>query len=160
VKIPLGVTTIRFQAFSHCSNLEQLEIPLSVTTIEVWAFDGCSCLRELEIPPSVTTIKTGAFSGCSGLTRLHIPSSVMTLMDLAFDDCSGIVELWIPASISNFTGSEVFRGVKNVERLTLLCSALSAGVVAIVKGCLTPTAKVISPALVGQKFDHFTITAT
>jgi hypothetical protein len=53
----------------------------------------------------------------------------------------------------------VFRGVKKVERLTLLGSTLSPGVVEAVKDCLTSTAKVIGPALVGQKFDRFTITA-
>jgi hypothetical protein len=84
----------------------------------------------------------------------------MTLMDQAFCECTGLKELQIPASISDLNGDDVFRGVKNVERLTLLGSTLSPGVVAIVKGCLTPTAKVIGPALVGQKFDRFTITTT
>jgi hypothetical protein len=60
----------------------------------------------------------------------------------------------------NLIGSDVFHGVKKVECLTLLGSALSPGVVAIVEGCLTPTARVIGPALVGQKFGRFTITAT
>jgi hypothetical protein len=81
-------------------------------------------------------------------------------MDWAFCECTGLKELQIRASISNFTGSDVFHGVKHVERLTLLGSALSPRVVATVKGCLTPTAKVIGPALIGQKFDRFTITAT
>jgi hypothetical protein len=84
----------------------------------------------------------------------------MTLMDEAFYECTGLKELRIPASISNLTGSDVFRGVKNVERLTLLGSTLSSRVIAIVKGCLTPTAKVIGLALVGQEFDRCTITAT
>jgi hypothetical protein len=84
------------------------------------AFGGCSCLRQLEIPPSVTTIEAGAFYRCLGLTRVLIPSSVMTLMDAAFDDCTGLKELQIPASISNLTDSDVFHGVKKIERLTLL----------------------------------------
>jgi hypothetical protein len=151
--------TIEVHAFSKCSHLEQLEIPMNVTTIGPYAFASCLCLRELEIPPSVTTIETGAFYGCSGLTRLHIPASVMTLMDQAFYECTGIGELWIPASISNLTGSDVFHGVEKVERLTLFGSTLSRGIVAIVKDCLTPTAKVVGSALIGQKFDGFTITA-
>jgi hypothetical protein len=72
-------------------------------------------------------------------------------MDRAFDECTGIRELWIPASIEHLPGSPVFGGVKKVERLTLLGSTLSPGVVAIVKGCLMPMAKVIGPALVRQK---------
>jgi hypothetical protein len=107
----------------------------------------------------VTTIETRAFCRCSGLTRLHVPSSVKTLGDQAFYECTGLKELQIPASISNLTGSDVFRGVKKVERLALLGSTLSPGVVSIVKGCLTPTAKVFGSALVGQKVDRFTITA-
>jgi hypothetical protein len=81
-------------------------------------------------------------------------------MDRAFDACKDLTELQIPANISNLTGGCVFRDVKKVERLTLLGSTLSPGIVAIVKGCLMQTAKVIGPALVGQKFDRFTITAT
>jgi hypothetical protein len=81
-------------------------------------------------------------------------------MDRAFFKCTGLKELKIPASISNLTGSDVFHGVKNVDRLTLLGSTLSPEVVAKIKGCLTPTAKVVGPALAGQKFDRFTITAT
>jgi hypothetical protein len=57
--------------------------------------------------------------------------------------------------VEHLTGSEVFHGVKNVERLTLLGSTLSPGVIELVKGCLTLTAKVVGPALVGQKFDRF-----
>jgi hypothetical protein len=81
-------------------------------------------------------------------------------MDRAFDECTGLEELQIPANISNLRGSDVFHGVKKVERLTLLGSTWSPGVIANVKGCLTPTAKVIGPALVGRKFGRFTITAT
>jgi hypothetical protein len=84
----------------------------------------------------------------------------MTLMDQAFYECKNLRELQIPASISTLTGSDVFYGVTKVERLTLLGSTLSPGVISIVKGCITPTARVIGPALVGQKFDRFTITAT
>jgi hypothetical protein len=83
----------------------------------------------------------------------------MTLWEKAFDECTGLIELQIPASIEHIIGSVVFRCVKSVEHLTLLGSTLSPGVVAIVKDCLTPTARVIGPSLVGQEFDRFTITA-
>jgi hypothetical protein len=83
----------------------------------------------------------------------------MTLMHEAFKECTGLKELQIPASIKHLTGRDVFRDVQKVERLTLLGSTLSPGVVAMVEGCLRPTAKVIGPALVGQKFGRFAITA-
>jgi hypothetical protein len=83
----------------------------------------------------------------------------MTLMDHAFNECTGLRELQIPASISNLTGSDVFYGVRKVERLALFGSTMSPRVVANVKDCLTPTAKVIGLGLFVRKFDRFTITA-
>jgi hypothetical protein len=74
-------------------------------------------------------------------------------------DSESLKDLQIPASISNLTGNDVFRGVDKVERLILLGWTLSPGVVAIVQSCLTSTAKVFGPALVGQKCDRFTIAA-
>jgi hypothetical protein len=74
---------------------------------------------------------------------------MMTLMDQAVDECTGLRELQIPAGISNLTVSHVFRGVKKIRRLTLPGSLLSPIIVQ----------KVFGPALVGQKFDRFTITA-
>jgi hypothetical protein len=81
-------------------------------------------------------------------------------MDQAFYECTGLKELQIPASISNLTGDDVFRGVKEVDRLTLLGSKLSWRVIRNIRDCLTPTAKVVGPELVGRKFGRFTITAT
>jgi hypothetical protein len=68
------------------------------------------------------------------------------------------MELQIPSHFS-ILGEGVFEGVTKLERLTLVGSRLSPAVVASLKGCLTPSAKVIGPALVGEKFDRFTIAA-
>jgi hypothetical protein len=75
-------------------------------------------------------------------------------------DRDGGILRQIPGSISNLSDSDVFGGVKKIELLTLLGSTLSPRVVANLKGCLTPTAKVIGPALVGQKVGRFMFAAT
>jgi hypothetical protein len=98
-----------------------------------WAFSECSGLTQLEIPPSVTTIGKSAFARCWCLTQLRFPASV---------PCLG--------------GKSVFEGVTRLDRLTLVGSVLSPAVVMALEGCLTSTAKVISPALVGRKFGWFT----
>jgi hypothetical protein len=51
----------------------------------------------------------------------------------------------------------VFKGVRKLERLTLLGSPLSPTAVAGLIDCLTPGAKVIGSALVGQQFGSLTI---
>jgi hypothetical protein len=110
----------------------RLELPSSVTTIEAYAFAGCSGLMQLELPSSVRTIEAYAFAGCSCLTLLLFPSSLDSL------------------------GGGVFRGVRKIERLTLFGSVLKPAVVSALEGCLTPTAKVIGPALVERKLGRLT----
>ena len=56
VKIPSGVTSIGYDAFSGCSSLASITIPGSVTSIGGWAFDKCTSLASITIPDSVTSI--------------------------------------------------------------------------------------------------------
>jgi hypothetical protein len=74
----------------------------------------------------------------------------------AFQGCSGLTHLKLPSSFSCL-GGDVFVGVTKLEHLTLLGSALSPSVVANLERCLTSTATVKCPALVGRKFGSFTI---
>jgi hypothetical protein len=182
LRIPSSVATIGEYAFFRCSGLTQVEIPSSVTTIGRSSFCGCSGLRRVEISSNVTTISKSAFWGCSGLNQLTIPSSVGAIGSSALDDCSGLVPVEVPScvttsassslagcpaltrlvmplSVSGLRDGDVFRGVTKLDRLTLLGSSLSQAVVASLELCLTPAARVVGPALVGQKFGRFTIAA-
>jgi hypothetical protein len=159
LEIPSNVTRIENSAFWGCSGLIQVKIPLSVTTIEWSAFRDCVGLARVEIPSGVTTIEGSAFLGCSGLTQLDIAGSVTTISDSAFSGCSGLRQLRMPSRFRRLGESVVFLGVTKLERLTLLGARLSPAVVASLKGCLSPAARLIGPALVGQKFDRFTIAA-
>jgi hypothetical protein len=69
-----------------------------------------------------------------------------------------LTQLQIPLNCVSL-GSGVFRGVTNLQRLTLLGSPLSPGVVANLEGCLAPAAQVFDPSLVGQSFAGFSIAA-
>jgi hypothetical protein len=69
-----------------------------------------------------------------------------------------LTQLQIPSSFANL-GSDVFRGVTLLQRLTLLGSALSPGVVANLEGCLAPAARVFGPSLVGKRLAGFSIAA-
>jgi hypothetical protein len=89
----------------------------------------------LEIPLSVTKIESSAFRGCTRLTQLQIPSSIQCL------------------------GHDVFEGVRQLERLTLLGFSVSPEVESSLSLCLAPTAEVIGRALRGGKFGHRAIVA-
>lgn len=59
-----SVTSIKYTAFSGCSELTSVSIPNSVTSIGEHAFYDCSGLTSITIPNSVTNIGFNAFQGC------------------------------------------------------------------------------------------------
>ena len=71
ITIPSGVTTIPFQAFYACKDLESVTLPGTITSIEDSAFFGCSRLKEITIPNSVTSISGGAFFNCNKLATVY-----------------------------------------------------------------------------------------
>ena len=77
--IEYKVTSIKDQAFDHCSNLTSVAIPNSVISIGSWAFYYCSSLTELTIPKSVISIGKSAFYGCDGITSLVIEDGATVL---------------------------------------------------------------------------------
>ena len=91
--IPDGVTSIKYSAFSGCSDLASITIPEGVKSIGVYAFQDCSTLTSVIIPKSVTAIGGGAFWGCSGLTSVTIPEGVASIGWNAFEYCSALTSV-------------------------------------------------------------------
>jgi hypothetical protein len=108
-------------------------------------------LTYVALPAGMRAIGNSAFSECSGLKQLEIPSSVTTIGNSAFSRCSGLTQLRFPSSLTCLGGKGVFEGVTKLERLRLVGSVLSPAVVEALEGCLTPTAVVIGPALIGHE---------
>jgi hypothetical protein len=79
----------------------------------------------------------------------------------AFNGCCRLTQLAIPANIEEIGGDchSVFKGVTTLERVTLIGRPLTSAVVEAVVPALASTAKVIGPALAGQRFGHFMIVA-
>ena len=145
--IPNSVTSIRENAFSHCSALTSVTIPNSVrrignhafsvcpgltsvtigngvTSIGNYAFSRCPGLISVTIGNSVISIGSGAFSNCSGLTSVTIPNSVTSIGQYAFDGCSGLTDLYCYAEKVPSAGSDVF-GDAPVNTATLHVPAAS-----------------------------------
>lgn len=68
VKLPVGVTVIRENAFRDCARLEKVELSSRLETIEDGAFLGCEKLMELEIPDSVAELGEACFEAWTKLT--------------------------------------------------------------------------------------------
>ena len=115
--IPNSVTTIGYEAFSHCSGLTSVTIGNSVTTIGWGAFYYCDGLTSVILGNSVTTIGDQAFRGCSGLTSVTIPNSVTTIDTYAFWHCSGLTSVTIGNSVTTI-GYDAFDGCSGLTSMT------------------------------------------
>lgn len=70
-----GITIVGEYAFSHFSNLSEIELPKTLKNIEPYAFYGCS-IKTITIPKRVTKIGNSAFGECFGLKEMTILGNV------------------------------------------------------------------------------------
>ena len=112
VKIPNSVTSIGQSAFFGCS-ITSCTIGNGVTTIYYDAFRDCMELENIDIPNSVTSIGDRAFTRCHTFTDVVIPSSVTSIGELGFGRCSGLTSVTVEATTPPTLGRDAF--VKEVE---------------------------------------------
>ena len=62
---------ITFQAFSHCTALQNFTLPEGLKEINRQAFYKCESLTYIKIPDSVTLIGEDAFSACPNLELVY-----------------------------------------------------------------------------------------
>ena len=106
VYMPESITSIDYNAFSGCQNLESVALPESLTTLERYAFNDCKSLKAIEIPSGVTAIPNQCFYGCSSLESVTIPEGVTTIGEYAFSGCN-LNALTLPESLEKI-GSQAF----------------------------------------------------
>jgi hypothetical protein len=75
VKIPSGVTKIKYKAFSYCEKLTSVELPNGVTEIGFDAFDSCSSLTSVILPNTVK-VKICSFYGCKSLADIRYEGTI------------------------------------------------------------------------------------
>ena len=84
------ITTIGYETFDGCYNLESITIPDSVTTIGRQAFEECNNLKSITLGEGLTTIEDYAFNICHSLTSITIPNSVIDIRRCAFSACDSL----------------------------------------------------------------------
>ena len=111
-----GLTTLKNNAFTRCTNLSSITLPSSITTLEngimaqsIEESYGCflsSGLTAITIPESVTSIGDIAFALCPNITSLTIPETIINIGEAAFV-ITGLTTITanskIPCSIQNST---------------------------------------------------------
>lgn len=113
VKLGTLTTSIGKYAFSHCSNLTEVEFSEYLTHIDDNAFEYTE-LRNAQIPASVRRIGENAFAYVQSLKNLSIEEGLEHIDDDAFFSCAGLGSLELPSSVKKL-GTSAFA----------LCSSLS-----------------------------------
>lgn len=107
IVIPDGVTRIGGSAFQNCRNLVNVQLPASLDSIGASAFRECISLRSIALPNKLTKIGQSAFRGCSSLTEVDVPQSVRSIEASAFRECPFLRKIRIPESAT--LGEKVFK---------------------------------------------------
>ena len=87
-------------AFSNCSNLEEIAIPESVMNIGSYAFYNCINLKRVLFAENckIQTLTAYLFSGCSSLMYVNIPASVSEITSSTFENCIKLLSITVDAN--------------------------------------------------------------
>ena len=124
VTIPNSVTNIEQNAFENCYNLTSVTLSNSLTSIENFTFSNCTLLTSITIPNSVTTIGYGAFCSCTSLQSVTIPNSVAQIESRAFENCYGLTSITLPNSLISIA-DETFKGCTGLTSITIPSSVMT-----------------------------------
>ncbi len=82
--------TLSYEAFSHCTSIEEIILPENTVVIGANAFNSCTGLKKIRIPDSVTTIGSQAFYRCCSLKHMVIGNGTKIVGEKAFKECTGL----------------------------------------------------------------------
>ena len=135
--IPEGVTSIRSQAFSGCTNITSVSIPESVTSIENEAFNGCENLAEVHINSleawcnidfgsTPLSYAKNLYLNGELVTDLVIPSTITSIKSYAFKNCQNLTSVVIPEGVTSI-GSSTFEGCSGITSINIPEGVTSIG---------------------------------
>jgi len=156
VNVSEGVTTLPYDAFYNCENIENFNLPSTITTIRDNAFYGCDKLTEFTIPDNLTSLGSDVFTN-SGLTRVNASSidrvfavgnspfgsgadlyikgklvtevtipTGYTTINRALSYCKSVTKVIIPDGVTSI-GSSAFERCKSLTEVVIPDSVTSIG---------------------------------
>lgn len=92
VIIKKGVTSVSYEAFALCKNLNSVTIPSTVKTIGIRSFYGTK-ISKITVPSKTKTIGQGTFGSCKDLKTIVMPGDFKLKLEEDTDD-----KLWYVTS--------------------------------------------------------------
>ncbi len=118
IEVPESVTTIGYNAFSNCDEVEKVVLHNQLHTIGRSAFSGCKGLKEIEIPDNITEIYDNTFDYCFALNQVKLPHELKKIGRGAFHFCKSLNNIDLPNSIEEI-GERAFNGCGKIEKIVL-----------------------------------------
>ena len=122
VVVSEGITSVGYDAFLRCMNLESASLPSTLTYIGSGAFmpadeypSAAGKLKNLTIPDAVSTIGGGAFWGAA-LLSLTIPHNVSSVGSYVCRDCTRLVSVRYEGSV---IGAYMFVSCTSLSEFTV-----------------------------------------
>lgn len=100
ITIPAGITEIKENTFSSCTNLKDVTFPTGLKTIAASAFYNTG-LETITLPEGLQEIGNNAFNYCSKLQRVVIPEGVTEIGDYIFGGCNVLEEICFPSTLQH-----------------------------------------------------------
>ena len=123
VIIKKGVTSVSYEAFALCKNLNSVTIPSTVKTIGIRSFYGTK-ISKITVPSKTKTIGQGAFGSCKSLKTIVMPGDFKLKLEEDTDD-----KLWYVTSDQSAVDTITF----NTKFKLAIVSYLSANNLVVAK---------------------------
>ncbi len=156
LSLPDGVTSIGYDTFLGCSNLESISLPAGLSSIGDYAFYNCGSLASISLPEELTSIGDYAFYNCGSLASISLPEELTSIGNFAFSGCFNLVLTSLPEGLASI-GDYAFKGCFNLVLTSLPEGLASIGDYAF-KDC-TSLANVVflgTPDSIGENAFRYT----
>lgn len=116
IVLPSTVTSIGWNAFAYCYELESVTILGEVKYIGSEAFSGAKNLKQVNLPDSIETIGENAFDGCLSLKSIEFPKNLKTVNTDAFTWCESLEKVTINSALE-LIGPSAFQGLESLSEV-------------------------------------------
>ncbi len=126
LSLPDGVTSIGYDTFLGCSNLESISLPAGLSSIGDYAFYNCGSLASISLPEELTSIGDYAFYNCGSLASISLPEELTSIGNFAFNHCSSLVLTSLPEGLASI-GDYAFKDCTSLANVVFLGTPDSIG---------------------------------
>ena len=150
-------------AFSGCTNLEEISEPYNLGYHGQNAFNGCSSLKKVTVESINSWLRKGFHSAAANplyyakyiyindkeLTHLEIPNTYTSLNKLLFNNCLSLQSVVMPDTITSL-GESTFENCRNLETINMSTALTSVGY-----KCFTNCVSLSSPIVIPSGVKSF-----